>query len=233
MKADLPLFTSSTGVFLTFVVALACFHLAFCTVYKLEKFGWLIVDYVWLATASVALIAASADSRKIVAQAWGGNELASARAGFDLLREQITRYASEDYACRKFGSGELLATEKRAQIIAEHERHCRWYAGAERNLPKSFSDFTVEQGQELLRSMPQTSEVALSNYAETTRWLAEEVIDRLKKTQSFAKLSSRNSWELNLQVFAPLLLAVALALRMTKVTGEILIDQKKLNMSQR
>jgi len=189
-------------------------------VYKnnLSKKAWKKVDYYWLGVATIGLISLAADVRINVAKNFISSERAQANATLGAVKI-ITDNPENSHFCMT-----LIRTSNSPSDYdnteLQYQLGCKW-------LKETSEYFKNVQKNELpdisfgdLPPVTFDSVVLNEDVASIMRWLYEYQIqlDVLNETQEAAEPSG---FESILFYFAPFLVCIALALRITKVTGEI------------
>ena len=213
--------TASTGWILgVFTFSLLVFHVVFLKLYPLTKVGWKRIDYVWLGIAALGLIAATAEVRRLVAGNLVAGERAYMAGAYDRLRDRI-RFLTGPVVCRQFVRSEW-SPPNLDEIQREYDRACA--------LAQQLSRTLSEEGPSDMTSLKAAArssftDRALNDMFEDVDRSAEDYLKAKQRVDEFERASrERSAAEETLAISAPLLLAIALALRITKITGEIRLE---------
>ena len=200
-----------------FVVLLLVMHLALVRYSTHSDVFWKKLDYVWLAAATLGIVASSAQLNRTVAQSYlERGEAARSVATYELLRRFLdgpfwvcaprirTEFSPPDF--------DAIVQEQQELCQAAKELAMLMPATLPPNIPSLETmgykpiGKTAKYEREFVRMLEQSAE----NY-------------RIQRTQyhEVVAASKQQGWELMLALLSPLLLAFALALRITKVGGEI------------
>lgn len=221
MEPFFPPSASLSTIVWVFVVFLAIFHGLFLFLFPLSKIGWKAVDYIWLAAASISIIAATAEVRKTTAA--GYREIVQNHLKDDLnaVRSFAASYATGSTFCSPRTKAASSPPNFDA-IVAEQQASCAWFAGVHAFLG------TIDPGHILTGDqLPAKPHYTLTDLKKIDAEFIEVGTQYNKTVMTKVNLESdaqRSHEEETLLMVAPYLLAIALALRVTKVTGEIRID---------
>lgn len=214
--------TFAVGVFLG---ALLSFHLLFVVWFRIGKLGWKIVDYFWLGFAALGLIGASGQATRLVATSHLSalNDLAPAIK--DPVQEAVSLYAGNGYLCRTFIRSEWSPPpEEFARNQGEFDAVCKWFKDLAPLIPKD--PFTV-LNTKALPPAPVVNQTDLKAHIKTFHEALAQRERVIVKHLQLAALAKSSDGEQSLTYLSPLLTALALALRFTKVTGEIMLDRRQ------
>jgi hypothetical protein len=200
---------------LAFLLLLAVMHLVLLLWLKLDDLSWKKVDYVWLGAAALGLMASSAQAGRMLSERYLITERASVASAYSLLRDTLS---SPPGVCMPRSRTEWSPPEFDA-IVKEQVHLC------------SKALEVAERMKPLLDDFPPLEETGFQVVGEQAvyerdlaRHINEVANEYRQYQQRYAALlqSTRQSTpELMFSVLGPLLIAFALALRITKVTGEI------------
>ena len=216
--------TTPAYVFVAFVVFLLLFHVFMVKFRNHDDIFWKRVDYVWLGAAALGILSASAQLNHTVAQSYIENsEAARTVSMYGLLRHFLD---GPFWVCLPRNRTEFSPPDFDA-IIKEQQELCQQGIELARRLPSKLPDDYPS-----LESMGYTRigenakyEPDFGKMIETGAQMYRDQRDRYK---GFVAASKPSSWEVIVNTFGPLLLAFALALRITKVSGEIKNAKAKL-----
>ena len=213
-----PLFVLLGG----FVAALVIFHLLLVWPRNLSKRRWKYVDYVWLLVASLTIVSFSSDIRRQVTE--NKLELATQRVkSMHAIFSKLYANQPPSYVCMKFVRGEF-SPDNFDDLQEEFDRFCDWF----RLFGPRFSTATLPD----YRSFP----TDLLETPNTTNEFLVEVIGELKQQLSYyndavdtrmrvSRETAETEFEESIRLLWPWLFFLAVALRMTKVTGEVLHER--------
>lgn len=207
-----------------FFAALLVFHAVFIYRWPRGSAWWKTVDYVWLSMALVGLLGSVGAGRELVAR----NNLDIAHQRLKFSYESIGRRLKDgasEVLCRPFVRSEYSPPpdefERDQRTNAEQ---CAYFNKALKLLPPeapATDDLNVDA---MFGPFP------IGQHSEPYVALKEEVSDYnglLAQVRDLERQGKPTELESFVKLIGPLLLAVALALRMTKVTADIRADQSK------
>ena len=215
---------ATNGIYLLgfLLVLLVFFHIALIRVAKLGKIGWKWTEYVWLGFAALGLVTLTGDVRTWVSENHLQNQTASTLFAFDRLTSALQSAARG--ACRKFTPSEF-PSDNLDEIQTEHDDVCDWFKKLEASLPK-----TVEPDFPALdfSTMPPPDGIRDAILQDLVSWiehLYDDYNDRRRKRNEFLAKSTKTYGEDELYFFSPIFLCIALAIRFTKVSGELKLEK--------
>jgi hypothetical protein len=194
------------------------FHILFVWQFPFTRHDWKRVDYIWLAFAGVGLVGATSETRRL--QAGWTQESVRFQAGVKLalLREEVQSDTS--YFCReqwKPAPGDSIIDPVRRDF----PRTCTWFRALGAALPDSLGvDLPEELGKGVPAPPPVQAVTAVQDIHDATTLLEGYKQDQHGYQQS-AKDREDGPLEIAFKLAGGFLLVFALALRITKVTGEL------------
>ena len=220
---ELPLTARLAWTLGVFAFCTIIFHALFIYVWRLDKIAWKRTDYVWLGLAALGLLSAAADVRRMIAPALVRTEEDRVGSAYDDARDQA-HFLTGPSVCLKFKRSEWSppGMDESQRVYDEACAYGRrLYSGLPPKAPASPDAVKLparsEVRDEVLSESFSIFDRAWRKYVAANR--------RLEK----AKLAGeRTEIETFLSIVAPFLLAVALALRITKVTGEIRLEARRV-----
>jgi hypothetical protein len=224
----IPSFLSGTVLTLILVLALLLFHWLLVFPWPMNRIGWnplgkrgwKIVDYIWLSVGAIALVGSAFQARQILANSM----LPSLESLVGNANDTAILYASpESYdglLCRQFArSLTSPPAEEFNRVVAEYERSCAW-AHAITDRVKGIGKWDLIDISSLPQA-PKTQEQSIVRYEKEIFDNFENHNAIVRKRIDLQKAQHRSNAEETLAILAPLLAVIALALRITKVTGEL------------
>jgi hypothetical protein len=219
----LPFTANQLVVLAIFVGSLFAFDVVLVRWLKLSKIAWKHVDYIWLGFAALGLFGSVSQVR--MASATGQLDMYEARAmhSFESVRNSVTLYASSPGAiCRTFVRTEYSPPPDELQRIqSEFDTTCAWV----KQMNKSLSKHDMSPPKPVDRTtLPSRPNVTVNMLKEIYLSLDNQFgyFDQsMEDFETIHEASKKSSMETLLVFLSPFLLAIALALRITKVTGEI------------
>lgn len=221
---EFPWFTSIGWIFGLFAASLVVLHVVLIRVLKFDKLNWKQVDYVWVSLAMIGIFANVEQLRSTTARNHANIATSRAEASFGLVRESV-RFGTSGGVCRTFVRSEFSPPEpEMAKIQREFDAQCEWFKklslAFDQLSPKAVEPIDISK----LQSPPPPGGEPMAY-----RHLNESIAEFNRQVIELNELRERTraSWLYEfLQVIGPSLLAIAVALRLTKVTGEILLERK-------
>jgi len=204
---------------LIFLVSWVVFDVIFVRLWPLTKRGWKKVDYVVVGVAAVGILGAAGTIRREIAKNFQSTAETRARTSYEFARYQMGNL-SAPFICRTFEKTEL-SPPNLSELQAEFDRVCAFGRAALNKIP---TEMPKETGFPDVGAWPDVKSGMLTQVFTEDK----QAIDRYRATrETFDKLrgdAEYSALDSNLFFLTPLLIAVALALRMTKVTGELRPD---------
>jgi len=220
--------SNPTWLFALFAVFLAIFHGWLIYWKPIGQVGWKRVDYIWLSVAAVGLVGQSAQVR----QHWYSS-------AYDMYHYRIEGALSSlkmraDFSISNAICGMCVKTEYSPKNFDQIESEYQFACGEFKRITK---EVLSPQGPrdvaflDLLDVSPIQSKLTHPVLIETLENLANahrEFIGVLKEKSNAKYKTQTTTNEFVLIAFSPFLLMLALALRITKVTGEVRLSANRV-----
>ena len=201
----------------------AIFHALLIGAFKLGKRGWKIVDYFWLGAASLALYGGAGQARQIVAQARTAAHTAETRIAYEEFRKFVSLYGRGGIVCRDFVMSEWSPDkEEFERLQREYNLACDWLKQVEDSLPSDPPDGEMSDRTLPIRP-PVSGDLAhiFREFDKQVGWYNKSH----RKQRTVEDAARRSATEMTLTLLFPWITALALGLRFTKVTGEVLLER--------
>jgi hypothetical protein len=216
-----PLLTNASAVFIIFIIAIVCLHAVLVFWLKLGKRAWKAIDYVWLGFAALGLIGAAGQARQELAQNRISFSESRADGMYSLAKSLADSYSKDPGAvCRKFIRGQYSPPEAELDRTQhEYDLACEWFKSVAMKLPLSYDRREITN-----EALPPDPVVTAGDLKDILAGFHKQVDYYNVSAKQHAELlraATHSDMEITLTMLSPLLLALALALRITKVTGEI------------
>jgi hypothetical protein len=212
-------------LFLFFLLLLVLFHLVFVKLIPLSDKTWKRVAYLWFGAAALGLIGTSSQAGRFV----GSNYLKNLDAHAVLISVYVDlqndlKWGVDGGVCTTFQASK--SSDKYIdEVVSEHNRLCEDYKALLAKLPQALPD-DAPSLDEMGFVMPQGQDRLVGAQLRHLKWLAtryEEIRSAYSRWKSNMEIGA---FEAALVVLGPLLIAFALALRITKITGDIVNANK-------
>jgi hypothetical protein len=229
MEPFIP-FTANLSVILAiFSAALVAFDIILVRVLKLGKTAWKRVDYIWLAFGALGLVGAVAQVRRFGAAQQLAMHETFAEEEFKRLRAMADEYSSDPgIICRTFVRSELSPPpEQFLRTQEEYDVACDWAKKAAialgANVPSPLRQIEMTS----VPTPPIVSDDQLNRQFKDYSSQVHSFNHRVSNWQTLVEQAGQSEWEVTLTILSPFLLSIALALRITKVTGEIKLESER------
>ncbi|MGF6368351.1 hypothetical protein OKW40_001101 [Paraburkholderia sp. RAU6.4a] len=223
---EFPWVASKVVLCAVFFISLLLFHIIF--VYapptRLGKRGLKIIDYFYLGAGSLGLLGSIATNRVDIAK----NMLSLANDREEFAYRQVVESISTDLPliiCRKFVPSEL-SPPNLSETKRQYDLACDWLKDLRTKIPS----VTPQDPDEVIAlnkawvTKPKIDDPALiDNLKEGDIYIAD-FNARYKELEYLNGQGKTSELEDVLHILAPFFIAIAVALRVTKVTGELKID---------
>jgi hypothetical protein len=221
----LPAGANLVSTLVTFVVLLIVFDLILVRWWKLGRAAWKRTEYISLAFAAVGLFGAVSQVRTSIATSYVSIFYARSQVSLNTLRGLVTVLTSKPgQICRQFvRSKDSPPADEFERTQKEYDEACAWIKDVAGRIPIQVPAIgTVEA-------------IKLTNRPNTTSFTLKSILDDF---DSQVDIYNKDVASLNyirrqtepgqivdlLTILGPLLLIIALALGITKVTGELKIE---------
>lgn len=215
----MPWFVNEIYALILFVVCtILCHWLLIFHSPRSAKF-WKKVDYFWLSFALLGVIGAIGGNRDLVGRAQVEEQ--KFRLGLSLAQlQQISLGGSSESVCRELGDGAPFVTPDEMKVRqAQYDSQCQWFKKAVTyisGLPKD--EFHAIELESIGGTLSDGGAIA---YPEMFKEQLSRYNDQVRIAQRRADEADPGIFRESLMFLGPFLLAVALALRVTKVTAEL------------
>ena len=218
---SIPFFAQTAWVVGVFILSLVVFDVVLVRVFKLKNRTWKRVDYIWLAVGALGLIGAVEGPRRSITTNLAA--LAESRlTGALSMLNSTAQFGSSAATCRKFIKTDASQPEPEfSKIQAEYDQVCAWFRQAQPRIPADSHAISGAIPISAIGLPPEITDPGL-------KWQIDRLrADLLSVNQSIATLGTlqatqnRSLMEELVHFLGPMLLAIAIALRITKVTGEL------------
>jgi len=220
---EMPFYTEATWIIGILVVLLIIFDLILIRWCKLGKTAWKRIDYIWLSAAAIGLIGTVEVSRN----SFSDNMLSLAeRRMLGQLSEPhfAAKFGTGPSICRTFIRSEFSPSEPEfSNVQREYDVVCGWFTAVVPLLPKKLEEITEPIAMTKFPAIPR---ISISD--EALHWsfsqfsdAVSDVNQQLEVILRLHAIKQREIFEDILRILSPLILTIALALRIAKVTAEI------------
>ena len=219
-----PWFTNPWRVGDGFAIALAVFHAIFLRLIPLTSVGWKKVDYYWVSLGLVGLLASVDANQAFFAKNY--SEMESQRAGAALQSVVSEAKFGPQLSCRQLVRGEYSPpAQEMARAQEMLDAQCAWYRRLDVALAARAANAMVRLDLvQLAGPLPQSNDPQEFSGLRTAAKVYNESLDDLQRLE---EMRQPGSLRIGVQFIGPLLLMLAIALRLTKVSGEIRLERIK------
>jgi hypothetical protein len=219
-----PAFTSVWVVLSIIAAEVVLFHLLLVFWLKIGKRAWKIVDYIWLRLAALRIFGAAGQARQLVATKTVASSSQRTQIPYMQLLSFVDQYSQEGPVCRTSVRSQFSppsAQFQRAQ--RDYDSVCRWFWDVQRKLPR-LADLYPDLKEVDPKNLASEPDVPETELRETLRGFHNQVSlynTDAKEYGGIVRATKQSSADQLLVFLSPLLLSFAIALRITKVTGEL------------
>jgi hypothetical protein len=211
-------------VLAVFVAALALFHAVLIWVWPLGRVGWKRIDYVWLLFGMIGVLAGVQAVRQELAEGLLPEAEEFVRFEGASILDRVGAGASPAI-CRTLEPFEPVPRDEEVERRQrEFDEVCAWFRTARQRVAGGLPaerPLTLERlGGDPVPLGTEFSIVAGLEEAVGRYNRARDTLDRLTRE------ADQSAAEATLGAIGPFLIAIALALRMTKVTGELQMERR-------
>jgi hypothetical protein len=224
---QLPFMARSGPMLLVFAVEILLLHvlLVWLPWFRLSRAGWTKARYVSLAFAVLSILAAVANARQLIAKNFSYPVESRMESSYRFAREELDDYTIQNGPiCRTFHHGPYSPPPMEFnQMQREYDQACQWFKQLANALPKELpADGAEVSWSELPSQPPLTDDIVLRTVNEFRQSIAKynQDAEQYRELQDASHPSSLGSV---LVALLPVFLSLALALEITRVTGELRI----------
>lgn len=218
----LPWFTSFWAIVVLFLVLLIIFHLLLIRFFPPSQIWWKKIDYIWLAMAFLGITTSVDAGRQII----GGNFLWAETARLDGARDYVGSSLESGQSialCRQFIPSPLFTAKELAKTQSEFDAQCQWY----RHMAVAIKMLLIEEASINLGKFPAYPPGGDQQIHELLKKSISVFNQQAEVVSSLRTEMAASDFEKFLRLIGPAVLAAALALRMTKVTAEVVAEKAK------
>jgi hypothetical protein len=207
-----------------FIGAVSVFHLILVySPLKLEKNSWKKVDYIWLTMSVISIVGIISQGRQILASNWIPIAEQQIMYRTNYVNQALGLFIDKGQNCNY----QFVIGAESAPNTPETNKQMLQFCYAMAKLRKSLEPL-LKRSQSISLDIIQIPEYPLAiDFAYERDFIKEQVDSYNKSVQTLASLreaAGHSAAEIGLLMISPFLLAVALALRMTKVSAELRQD---------
>lgn len=213
-------------ILLFFLFFLVLFYFLFIKWFPLSKINWKRVDYIWLSLATIGIMSLVSEQRIQTAKYWVELDKNYTLAPLRAIDETFLSESTQSYICRK-GIRTEFSPENFDEIEKLSELHCEWFKKARVLLDSKLKENDLPNIQiEDLPIVTFYEAPDIDNVNEIKKFIND--YNELKKEyKTLQNLTEKSEFERILFYLAPFILLIGLALRITKVTAEIIEENRK------
>jgi hypothetical protein len=221
---DLPFVTKPAAMLGIFVVEVLVLHLFLVRrepSSRLSKKSWAIVQYVIIALGFSGLLGAVSTARKLIAQDFVKYTSDTPQQFFRHVRSAIDQGSTEGTICRMSVRSESSPpSEQFNRSQHEFDAVCGWYKQLAMSFPTTAPPDSRQIPWSTLPPPPSVTQTQLVEEVSRFRGLLDNYNYVAQRHVGFEEAARPSSADSIVTAVAPILLSLALALQVTKVTGE-------------
>ena len=221
----LPWYTNAWWAIVVFFVSLLVFHISLVWIGKLTSIGWKKVDYFWVSLALLGVIATVGQTRSLVARNLVSNAEVRLAATLSWVKSS-GEFGTSPAVCREFVRSQFSPPEPEfREMQRQFTAQCEWFRALVPKLHALETEKTLKIDlATLLGARPPGGEPYAYSHLDDSVRDFNQSRDELDLLRAEAEISGIEELIL---VLGPFLVAVAIALRLTKVTGEIGLERSR------
>jgi len=214
-----------------FLAALVIFNIFLVRLRRtsLGKIGWKRTEFIWLAVASISLLGAVSEARILFAKNQLEGAIDSVRFHYRMVSSYVDVYSNEGAVCRTFVRSEFSPPEKEFKRLQRlYDEVCLWFSDLRKAIPREMAAPLAVLPVAGLPASPKIPD-DLRDLREIRQGFidaVEQYNKRVAAVTSLRRAAERSTIERAFISVIPILLALAFALRFTKVMGEIRLESK-------
>jgi hypothetical protein len=228
-----PLFikVSSTPwyIFVGFALLYVTFDLVLVRWLKLGDLAWKRAEYFWLGSAILGLLGASAQAGRFVGMNYARNTESALQAAYSDVRG-VLKSGIDGMVCRSYQPSPLNQ-DSFDLIDREYKALCDRFRELFAKLPADMPDSTPSLA-ELGFVLPRGQGNIVGPYINMLDARAKWYEDIRRDVARWRANSAQGDLEISLMILSPLLISLALALRLAKVTGELANAKRARNLTR-
>jgi hypothetical protein len=224
MSLSLPFIVRTdviVGVFLSEIV-LMHIVLVFLPWFRLNARQWKKVQYITLALASLGILGAVSSARQVVAHNLVNLTALQSEVDFHLVRIFVNDHTNGPAICRTFVRSEYSpSAEEFAKTQSEFDQACQWFKQLSAALPQDSPTSDAQIDWNSLPAPPSFTEPQLTGDVREFKHLLNDYNKKTNVRRELQAAAHQSDPEEFLLAVTPLIISFALALQITKVTGDL------------
>jgi hypothetical protein len=233
MDFSYPLTANPFALVLAFVGALILSHAVLLPLLGFNELRWHALDYLWLPMVLLGVLAAAQQNRVEISTAFRGAWEHQLRGSIAEANRLLNYHTSDrTYLCKKATRSEYSPPPHIFdQMEKDGVKTCKWFRDLQQFLPKAVESIPKDFSLERVPQPPKLSgysgsgpEDAIENMQSSLR----DVVQALAEIRTHTAEKESPFVVQLAKYYGPLLVCFALAIRITKVTGEARIKRRKL-----
>jgi hypothetical protein len=209
---------------LLFVFLLGIFHIPFFFGKNFTKIGWKYIEYIWLVSAAFGIFSISNDVLIKTALNWSTDE----RFRVQLRYKEFEDFLNMDYFCNPAIKNENSPSNFES-IEDDRKLICIWFKNGKELFEKlNFSDNLNYQkiDENYFKDFPNIKTTTYNENKKYFNMYLKEYNKQVEIYQRTIEYTKSLEFEKILFYLSPYFLIFGMALRIVKVTGEIIIEKK-------
>jgi hypothetical protein len=208
---------------LVFALSWSGFHFCLMRRWPLTAMQWRRVDYVWLFVTAISILFMAADVQTRLA----GNITAKEELVQKEQRSFQLHIASEqEFYCKRFAGGVELARGGTGELASQVQLQCDWLTEMTTRVQTPPASAPGKRWGRLLPKAPAVSDPMIVRDHDEIRERAAHLDAEEADLAHAQQVIAAQWWVEPLRLLGPLLLLMAFALRLTKVSGEIRLAER-------
>lgn len=223
-EMSLPWFTDFKTIFFVFLIFLLIFHILFIKIFQFSSIAWKRIDYIWLSMAFFGMLSSVGSGREVVSK----NMLELERNWLNSQRELIVdnlKSGTSIAVCRQFIQSQYSPPpDEFKKMQMEYDAQCEWFKNSHTRFQALQNDSNDLDLHTLFGVYPAGGE---QDRYKSLLDLVNKYNLQLNSVKNLEVSARTTDFELFVRLLGPAFLAIALAMRMTKVTAEVISEKAK------
>lgn len=221
---DVPWISTHEAALVLFLVFTIIFHVVWVYKWPQPSIFWKKSEYAYLLLAFISIIGISTKGRQEIASRF----MEEADRDYNVIGKRVLAEIAmpRDRVCNKQSVRTEFSPQNFDAINGQYDAYCHWLQSREATLTATINAHNLIEKSKVMEGMDFPLVASVDSDLTYIIYTINDYNDALTRKNKLFLETKQRDYELIIIMLAPLLLAPALALRITKVTAELRRDRQ-------